>query len=447
MLALVVVWFATAVIGHAARQSKLDDDRVYLYSTNFTITAPEQYAARSQDWAGRLEAANYAAETSARFAFRQTYANNYLIQSAAIAGLRAAWPPDRSGLAYPEWMRRVVILSGAIVPTLAFGGFLFAFRGLGRSQQAAAALALAGLALLSFSPAQVGYRASESLDLLYPFRAAWLLVQPGYELSPFGIQCRNAATMLLATATLFRWRGATAWSYWMAVAAGAMHATYGGLILLILLGLDALLTPKELRRPAVVVPIALAVAWAATHGVSFGAFASPVVGPALFLAAVLGLIMASLLPMHRVGIVRHLREQPPRIGELQALVVAVLAVLYLVALVAPWVHGLARTYIVDELSGRPLGLLRLPLALCLASVAVDRLSPRAMRQVATVAAGLLIVYTPLATALLRAGTVATPSEAEVVTHAPSGNAGGRLADGNVERAAYFDISARIDGAR
>jgi hypothetical protein len=388
--ALIVVG-VLASVQHVAAYSRLDDDLLYLYTASFEITDHDTLEREYDATIASVERRGAREKTLARYRFRRDYAHNYMASSVAIAAVRNILAGHRASARNArDYARQVFVeaqLGLGVVKACCL--LALALAALYSPRRDIPWIATVALILIVFAGPlpDSHWRVVRDDGLLgalrMPLRALRFLIEPGHEFGPLHQTPRSLATLLLFGIMMLRWSQRRAAGYWLCVFAATIHATYGALMLVMFVGLDVVLSPGSLVRRPVLVPVLVCAAWSLVFGTSFEEFGSyawvvvPVLGAvaaATFLVSHPGARLLQRLPW-----IRRLRAAPQVQAETLMLAVAVVLVLVLASIMVLATSGLTRTYIAQELSGRPLALIRVPLLMGLIAVTVTRLPETAVR--------------------------------------------------------------------
>lgn len=352
------------------------DDRLYLYSINFLACEPERWDQASRSLLEFLGQGSYSVEYVSVFRFRYEYSNNYLIHAAATCLARTALPQRLLDVDYGTWIY-VIVQSGVGLSHLIC--FLIVLVSVWSARATKAPdVVLLGFVLLAYFAVDISTRnwrftnAPTTFELL--FQALVFAASPGYEFDVFGITPRSDATLLLVAIFVFRLRNLIGTGYWIVAFACLVHGTYGTLILIIFLSLDVLLRPSELRNWHCLVPIALVTAATLLRIRSFDAFegtgiqlSALAVGLATF--GGFGTSTGERL-LGAFSPVRYLRNMALVHAETLLLFVGMVVSIVIALALATLNSGLTVKYVAQELSGRPIALMRVPFLLGVCAILI-----------------------------------------------------------------------------
>ncbi|MHC8509084.1 MAG: hypothetical protein ACYYKD_06750 [Rhodospirillales bacterium] len=234
-----------------------------------------------------------------RLQFRKTYLNEFPAPGAVYYGVGRIFKPlfDPAANLYPLFLTQVLafgLFAAVMLAAAVSAGIMWMT---GRTALGwAFALTLAFFAMTEYSP----FTAQSFATILNnetPADAAAhifnLLFRPSAQFSPLGFAPRGQFALLTIAVFALRWIDRPAASYWLAFALSFVHLGSSGMMLAVLAGLDLVLRPERLKRPAVIAPVVIAaVLFAARQSMweIIGAAAAPM-GLAFGVVVLTGLVL------------------------------------------------------------------------------------------------------------------------------------------------------------
>jgi len=377
------------------------DDRLYLYSTNFLVCDPGAWDHASREVVDFLHRNSYDAEYISRFQFRFDYSSNYLLHAATTCLTRLALPQDLLGTDYGTWVYAVLetgVGLGHLICLLIVAASVWTARKTGAPLVVLAAIAVMAAFALGTETREWRLLQAPSIPGLLLYTMVFV-VNPGFEFDIFGLTPRSAVTLLLIAITVFRWGNRFSVGYWIIAFACFVHGTYGTLALVMFVGIDVLLRPAVIRNWHCLLPIAVTVVVSLLRIRSFDAFG----GTAIQLGAlIVGIAVFSAL-VSPIG-AKVMDRSPPvawckRLEPLHAEAILYFLGMCLTLMVAVGLaavsSGLTVKYVAQELSGRPIAMMRIPFMLSICAI------------VMRMKFGNLSQFWPVATAIMAAFVIGT----------------------------------------
>lgn len=251
---------------------RYDKDNVYLFLCG-TEYAGQSSHEQQDKLVEHLVAVSAHEHLIYRAKMRGAYCNNYLFTSLSmyltgkVQRLLGITDPARD---FPEFlisaMRWGMLLSGATLGGLCLLVVFWAARGplvmplFGAIALAALFYLTVPIPALSWSLHQMAPAPPAPIVSLYRVLGlslhAW--INPTAAFSPFSIYPRCLCAMLAFAAFVLRWSGRSGPAYWAPIAVSFVHQSEAPIVLGVMIVCDLVRQPKELLRPACLVPIAVA---------------------------------------------------------------------------------------------------------------------------------------------------------------------------------------------
>ncbi|MEY9186223.1 hypothetical protein ABIG06_000139 [Bradyrhizobium sp. USDA 326] len=287
---------------------RFDKDLLYLY-----LCGVEQAGQVSHDQQDKLVEHLIAVSASDHLIYRAkmraAYCNNYPFTSLAmyfVGRMQQSLGMTDPARDFPEFLYLSLwwgmILSGALVGILCLLIVFWAARG-PLVFPLFAAIALAALFYLTVPPPSLSW----SLYQVTPAPPAprvslhhtlWLglyaWINPGAAFSPFSVFPRCLCAMIAFAAFALRWSGRGGLAYWAPIVVSFVHQSEAPILLAVMIACDLASRPKELLRPAYMVPILLTVVLTVLRERMLSIMGFSLLGTAIVLAVSIGLALLVL---------------------------------------------------------------------------------------------------------------------------------------------------------
>lgn len=272
VLLSLVVW--TGINGRIAENNiRFDKDLLYLY-----LCGVEQAGQASHEQQDKLVEHLIAASANDHYVYRAkmraAYCNNYPFTSLSMyyAGqMQRSLGMTDPATDFPKFLfmslRWGMQLSGALLGALCLLIVFWAGRG-PLVLPLFGAIALAALYYMTVPPPNISWSLYQQTPtppapLVTLHRTFWLSlytwINPTGAFSPFSVFPRCLCAMIAFAAFALRWSGRGGAAYWAPIAISFVHQSEAPILLGVMIACDLAARPKELLRPACLVPIVLTV--------------------------------------------------------------------------------------------------------------------------------------------------------------------------------------------
>lgn len=272
VLLSLVVW--TGINGRIGENGiRFDKDLLYLY-----LCGAEQAGQVSHDQQDKLVEHLIAAAANDHYVYRArmraAYCNNYPFTSLSIyyAGkVQQSLGMTDPARDFPEFLftalRWGMVLSGAALGCLCLLIVFWAGRG-PLVLPLFGAITIAALFYMAVPPPNISWSLYQQTPappapLVTLHRTFWLglytWINPTGAFSPFSVFPRCLCAMIAFAAYALRWSGRGGAAYWAPIAVSFVHQSEAPILLGVMIACDLVSRPRELLRPACMVPILLAV--------------------------------------------------------------------------------------------------------------------------------------------------------------------------------------------
>lgn len=398
-ICVIVVVYLVQFAGQVIDRNKFDDDRIYLYSTNFLICEQEAWEQSSTNIIRYMERNEYQNQTISVFNFRYKYSDNYFLYSATICLAKSLIPQNVGDLDYGIWLYAALHVGlglGHLVCLLIVFAVLWRTRG--TDIPVIVLMTIVLMVVMGEYLPTPKWRLTNTPSWIVPIITTLFIAHPGFEFTLFGITPRHASILLLVAVTVLRWRGQHTAGYWVIVVSTLTHGTYGALTLVICASLDIILKPEVLRNWRNIIPAFLVFTPAVLRMNSFDSFGGTWIG--LWVVALAVAVFSAIASpvgerlLAKVPPVAWLRNMQSVRAETLLLLLGMVFSVVLAKGLAMTTSGLTVKYVAHELSGRPISLMRIPFLLGLVAISMRMATPRfapVLHFIALVAAVLIIV--------------------------------------------------------
>lgn len=290
-------------------------------------------------------------------------------------------------LAYPD---RIFSIFSFILSAIHFSVALLAVYQFTRlkedRQRYAAILALCffSITMLQLSPSfpvhispGAYWRVAENGEILQSLRNMLnFFLAPGKDGDIFGYTPRNTYTLLLIPVFLLRWRGDIPNSYLLLLVGCLLHMTYGVIGMALMIAADMIVRPRALRHRKIVGALLLT----SLLNILQSGHWSNIGGTSVAIAMIIGLFLAFALcttrsfesVTARIGLIAKLRRNRVEYSDLYLFLFMAFCLCVISISISTVFSGNFAKYVVAELAGRPLALIRIPIVLGLCVMVVDR---------------------------------------------------------------------------
>ena len=238
---------------------------------------------------------------------------------------------------------------------------------------------------------------------------------PGKDGDIFGYTPRNSYTLLLVSVFLLRWRGDIPNSYLLLLAGCLLHMTYGVIGMALMIAADTVVRPRMLRHRKIVGALLLV----SLLNILQSGHWSNIGGTSVAIAMIIGLFLAFALcttrsfeaVTARIGLIATLRRNRLEYSDLYIFLLMAFCLCVISISISTVFSGNFAKYVVAELAGRPLALIRIPIVLGLCIVCVDLL--RGYGKYLALSGGAAMVLLLIVTLIVAPHHVMAPTQAAI----------------------------------
>ena len=245
------------------------EDNVLFYMNALNLTHEgelRQFNDRAIDYYGNKKEVQEFAKL--RLNFRANYLNEFPAMGVAflIVGKMFITLANLMDQAYPLYLSQVLVVGFFLSFLIVLGGVIGVLSFIGRKDFAwgfAAAVVVGGISGYFLVPS---LHQNFATILLHPsvggvVQHLWeLFIYPSTQFSPLSFTPRSNLALFLVAVFAFRWSGYYPAAYLFAGLGSFMHLSSSGMILVILLFIDALMRPQIFKRPVIVAIVSIILA-------------------------------------------------------------------------------------------------------------------------------------------------------------------------------------------